>query len=230
MRLAAPAPGTVPRRPAPRGRGSGPAARSSGAASRAARALALPTVRLRPICPTCRITWLSSSISWARQSRSPRWCRSAWRCGGHAPAARKKLAIRQATRIPCRAGTTRRHAGPTRTSAGPRWCARNVLPRMPPRLKEHRDEAGHDTPPPPRPTTPTTPTGPLMLRCSCGADHAPTEQDHAAVDTDTLGRQFMEASLVKAMFPQEPVRRAFLKAVGRAARWGPSPACCRWAH
>ena len=53
---------------------------------------------------------------------------------------------------------------------------------------------------------------PLMLRCQCGADHAP--QDHAAVDTDSFGRQFMEASLVKALFPQEPVRRAFLKAVG----------------
>jgi hypothetical protein len=39
---------------------------------------------------------------------------------------------------------------------------------------------------------------PLMLRCQCGADHAP--QDHAAMlDTDcAFGRQFMEASLVKA--------------------------------
>ncbi len=56
---------------------------------------------------------------------------------------------------------------------------------------------------------------PLMLRCSCGADHAP--QDHAAatVDPESLGRSFMEASLVKALFPQEPVRRAFLKAIGR---------------
>lgn len=55
---------------------------------------------------------------------------------------------------------------------------------------------------------------PLMLRCSCGADHAP--RDHAAtVDPDALGRSFMEASLVKALFPAEPVRRAFLKAVGR---------------
>lgn len=52
---------------------------------------------------------------------------------------------------------------------------------------------------------------PLMLRCSCGADHAP--QEH--VDEDTLGRDFIEATLVKALFPAEPVRRAFLKAVGR---------------
>ncbi len=57
---------------------------------------------------------------------------------------------------------------------------------------------------------------PLMLHCGCGADHAP--QAHAAAtlpDTETLGRQFMEASLIKAIFPQEPLRRAFLQAVGR---------------
>jgi nitrate/nitrite transport system substrate-binding protein len=56
---------------------------------------------------------------------------------------------------------------------------------------------------------------PLMLRCSCGADHAPQDHAAAAVDPDALGRSFMEASLVKALFPQEPVRRAFLKAIGR---------------
>ena len=59
---------------------------------------------------------------------------------------------------------------------------------------------------------------PLMLRCSCGADHEP--QDHTGADTDTFGRQFMEASLVKALFPHEPVRRAFLKAVGRRSAMG----------
>jgi nitrate/nitrite transport system substrate-binding protein len=56
---------------------------------------------------------------------------------------------------------------------------------------------------------------PLMLRCSCGEPHAP--QDHRGTEAETLGRQFMEASLVKALFPQEPVRRAFLKAVGRGS-------------
>jgi len=56
---------------------------------------------------------------------------------------------------------------------------------------------------------------PLMLRCACGADHAP--QTHAQVAPDTLGRQFMEASLVKALFPREPVRRAFMKALGRGS-------------
>ena len=57
---------------------------------------------------------------------------------------------------------------------------------------------------------------PLMLRCACGQDHAP--QEHAAspaVDAEQFGRDFIEASLVKALFPQEPVRRAFLRAVGR---------------
>ena len=54
---------------------------------------------------------------------------------------------------------------------------------------------------------------PLMLRCGCGADHAP--QDHSATEPETLGRQFMEATLIKALFPHEPVRRAFLKGVGR---------------
>ncbi len=60
---------------------------------------------------------------------------------------------------------------------------------------------------------------PLMLKCGCGADHAPG--DHAAGgaqpagDAESLGRQFMEASLIKALFPNENLRRGFLKAVGR---------------
>jgi nitrate/nitrite transport system substrate-binding protein len=57
---------------------------------------------------------------------------------------------------------------------------------------------------------------PLMLRCGCGADHAPQEHDAPEpADAEGLGRQFMEASLIKALFPHEPVRRAFIKAVGR---------------
>jgi nitrate/nitrite transport system substrate-binding protein len=55
---------------------------------------------------------------------------------------------------------------------------------------------------------------PLMLKCGCGADHAP-EAHGAALDPESLGRQFMEAALMKALFPLEPVRRAFLKGVGR---------------
>ncbi|MCU0969692.1 MAG: ABC transporter substrate-binding protein [Rubrivivax sp.] len=60
---------------------------------------------------------------------------------------------------------------------------------------------------------------PLMLRCACGEDHAPQEHGQAlaqrATSEEHLGREFIEASLVKALFPHEPIRRAFLKAVGR---------------
>lgn len=58
---------------------------------------------------------------------------------------------------------------------------------------------------------------PLFLRCACGGDHAPDQhaQAMAAPDVERLGREFIEACLVKALFPHEPVRRAFLQAVGR---------------
>jgi len=56
---------------------------------------------------------------------------------------------------------------------------------------------------------------PLLLRCACGQDHAPSQHD-GSVDEDSLGRDFIEASLVKALFPQEPVRRAFLRGAGRS--------------
>ncbi len=56
---------------------------------------------------------------------------------------------------------------------------------------------------------------PLMLKCGCGADHAPQDHGRAAPDAESLGRQFMEASLIKALFPNENLRRGFLKAVGR---------------
>ena len=56
---------------------------------------------------------------------------------------------------------------------------------------------------------------PLMLRCGCGADHAPQRHVAESVEAETLGRSFMEAALVKALFPQDSVRRAFLKGVGR---------------
>ncbi len=56
---------------------------------------------------------------------------------------------------------------------------------------------------------------PLMLRCGCGADHAPQAHAAASLEAEPLGRSFMEAALVKALFPQDSVRRAFLKGVGR---------------
>ena len=49
---------------------------------------------------------------------------------------------------------------------------------------------------------------PLMLRCACGRDHAPDA--HSAASNTS----FIEATLVKALFPHEPLRRRFLQAVG----------------
>ncbi|MBC5763519.1 CmpA/NrtA family ABC transporter substrate-binding protein [Ramlibacter albus] len=48
---------------------------------------------------------------------------------------------------------------------------------------------------------------PMQLRCACGADHAP--QEHGATSDE-----FIENTLVKALFPVDAVRRSFLKAVG----------------
>ena len=70
--------------------------------------------------------------------------------------------------------------------------------------------------------SPYDPDQPLMLRCSCGRDHSPA--DHAAqtlrersasVDVEAYGREFLEAALVKALFPQDRQRRHFLRAVGQ---------------
>jgi nitrate/nitrite transport system substrate-binding protein len=55
---------------------------------------------------------------------------------------------------------------------------------------------------------------PLMLRCACGEDHTPGEHDSAAASEQELSHSFMEASLVKALFPVDSVRRSFLRAVG----------------
>jgi nitrate/nitrite transport system substrate-binding protein len=55
---------------------------------------------------------------------------------------------------------------------------------------------------------------PLMLRCACGEDHTPGEHGSAAASPQQLSHGFMEASLVKALFPVDSVRRGFLRAVG----------------
>jgi nitrate/nitrite transport system substrate-binding protein len=55
---------------------------------------------------------------------------------------------------------------------------------------------------------------PLMLKCGCGADHAPDQHDAAAVSEERYSRDFIEATLVKALLPNERVRRRFLQAVG----------------
>ena len=51
---------------------------------------------------------------------------------------------------------------------------------------------------------------PLLMRCSCGGDHAPGE--HASAEA--LSNDKLEAAMVKALFPVESVRRRFLQAVG----------------
>ena len=71
---------------------------------------------------------------------------------------------------------------------------------------------------------------PLRLSCACGqhasaAEHNATIAQTEAVDTlrarseetdfEERSRNFIEAALVKALFPQDAVRRSFLKAVGR---------------
>jgi nitrate/nitrite transport system substrate-binding protein len=71
---------------------------------------------------------------------------------------------------------------------------------------------------------------PLMMKCSCGRDHTVAEHqqelaaEQAAAtlrqrseETDFLdySNQFIEATLVKALFPQDAVRRRFLRAVGK---------------
>jgi nitrate/nitrite transport system substrate-binding protein len=71
---------------------------------------------------------------------------------------------------------------------------------------------------------------PLMLKCSCGrahsvADHqAELAADGAAAELrrrslssefEAYSNEFIEATLVKAIFPQDEVRRNFLRAVGK---------------
>lgn len=71
---------------------------------------------------------------------------------------------------------------------------------------------------------------PLMMKCSCGRDHSPADHhaevaaDAAAVelrrrsetaDFEAYSQQFIEASLVKALFPHDAQRRRFLRAVGK---------------
>ena len=69
---------------------------------------------------------------------------------------------------------------------------------------------------------------PLMLKCSCGRDH--TAADHQAEtaaasaattlrersltsEFEAYSKEFIEATLVKALFPQDAVRRRFLPRV-----------------
>jgi nitrate/nitrite transport system substrate-binding protein len=54
---------------------------------------------------------------------------------------------------------------------------------------------------------------PLLMRCACGESHAARAACRPDAERET--REFIEASLVKAIFPQDHVRRAFIRAVGK---------------
>ncbi len=71
---------------------------------------------------------------------------------------------------------------------------------------------------------------PLLMKCSCGQDHSPAEHaaqqaaEGAAVELrrrslssqfEAYSNAFVEATLVKALFPQDAMRRRFLRAVGK---------------
>ncbi|MEY4980591.1 MAG: hypothetical protein RLZZ352_2861 [Pseudomonadota bacterium] len=71
---------------------------------------------------------------------------------------------------------------------------------------------------------------PLMMKCSCGRDHtladhhAETNADQAAAtlrarsettEFEAYSNEFIEATLMKALFPQDEERRRFLRAVGK---------------
>jgi nitrate/nitrite transport system substrate-binding protein len=63
---------------------------------------------------------------------------------------------------------------------------------------------------------------PLRMGCSCGrhasaADHAAAtlRERSESAEFEAYSNQFVEATLVKALFPQDAVRRNFLRAVGR---------------
>jgi nitrate/nitrite transport system substrate-binding protein len=69
---------------------------------------------------------------------------------------------------------------------------------------------------------------PLMLKCSCGRDHTAAEHETEAAavtlrarsetaEFEAYSNEFIEATLVKALFPQDAVRRRFLRAVGKGA-------------
>jgi len=68
---------------------------------------------------------------------------------------------------------------------------------------------------------------PLLMTCGCGRHHTRAEHDAEAaagqlrsraeeMDTEAHSRDFLEATLVKALFPHEPMRRNFMRAVGRS--------------
>lgn len=71
---------------------------------------------------------------------------------------------------------------------------------------------------------------PLLMKCGCGKDHSAAEhqkelsaaqatqelkQRSLSPDFESYSNAFIEATLVKALFPQDELRRRFLRAVGK---------------
>jgi len=61
---------------------------------------------------------------------------------------------------------------------------------------------------------------PLMMRCACGRDHSVAQHNtevaaaQDSADAASYSRDFVEATLVKALMPDERLRRRFMQAVG----------------
>jgi nitrate/nitrite transport system substrate-binding protein len=54
--------------------------------------------------------------------------------------------------------------------------------------------------------------------CACGRHSSQAEHVRAsATDADSLSRDFVEAAAVRALFPRDTARRAFIRAVGKSA-------------
>src|SRR5688572_27172525 len=87
-------------------------------------------------------------------------------------------------------------------------------PYAAPRKREERDPMSHDR----NRFDPYNADRPLMMKCGCGRDHTVGQHqaEQAAVPDDAAAysRDFIEATLVKALLPSEPLRRRFLQAVG----------------
>jgi nitrate/nitrite transport system substrate-binding protein len=54
---------------------------------------------------------------------------------------------------------------------------------------------------------------PLLMRCSCGADHAQAEHTEQFSE-EQFSNEFIEAALVKAVYPNDALRRRMLSVVG----------------
>jgi hypothetical protein len=87
--------------------------------------------------------------------------------------------------------------------------------------------------------SPFDPDQPLLARCGCGKDHTVAQHQaeaaatgslltaadqtvaasqaagpNASQDLERFSAEFIEASMVKAIFPHEPTRRSLIKALG----------------